>query len=294
MVESNSPSSSDTRSAAVAGASFGALLPLDGLPALAEALGLLDDALLDWLLADASLAELLAVAALLLEELEDDELLLDDDALCSSSEKSISSGGWPSLLLEGSGGMRRSSGCASDSLYTGLEGESRRAVGSGMLSPAELRRRASSLPESEAVLACWLDRSPDSMLGIEVLGWAELLLGIEEELLRLLGGLLWGMLLAVCGLDWLWERLDELLDDCDDELLDDGWDWDCDCEGCAGGCCWVCWLLQPAITALSTTIEARVCQPGGLLCCENTAFRSVIFSLLVRRSAPFGLERSVR
>ncbi|MCW8125141.1 hypothetical protein OQE62_01020, partial [Microbulbifer halophilus] len=74
------------------------------------------------LLADAALseAEALLDAALLLDEaellgLEELEELLDD-AVCCSSEKSTSSGGSPSLSVDGSGGMRRSSAGRSDSL----------------------------------------------------------------------------------------------------------------------------------------------------------------------------------
>ncbi|KUJ82610.1 hypothetical protein AWR36_012555 [Microbulbifer flavimaris] len=94
------------------------------------------------------------------------------------------------------------------------------------------------------------------------------------ELEELLGGM---PLLAVWG--WLWLRLEEeLLEldcdcdcDCDDELGED-----CDCEGCAGGCCCVCWVLQPLMTALSTMAEARVRQPRA--CCSEfrTAIRRVI------------------
>lgn len=91
-------------------------------------------------------------------------------------------------------------------------------------------------------------------------------LGLLDELLE-------GMpVLAVE--DWL--LLEELLDE---EELD--WDWDeeleddWDCDGCAGGCDWVCWLLQPAIVALSATAETRVRQPNS----SSTAFRSVILSL---------------
>ncbi|WP_237058208.1 hypothetical protein [Microbulbifer sediminum] len=68
-----------------------------------------------------------------------------------------------------------------------------------MLSPAELRRLDSSLPESDAVLVCWVDCGPDSILGMEVFGWPLLVLGVEDELLRLLWGLLCGVLLAVLG-----------------------------------------------------------------------------------------------
>lgn len=116
MVASNSPSSSATRSAELAGASFGAPpLRLAGLPEFAWA-PLADAELLlaEVLLAAELLADALLDAALLDEELLDEELL--EDALCSSSEKSTSSGGSPSLLVEGSGGIRRSSGRWSDSL----------------------------------------------------------------------------------------------------------------------------------------------------------------------------------
>ena len=156
-----------------------------------------------------------------------------------------------------------------------------RAVGSGMLSPAELLRRDDSSPLLDAVFASRLDSSPDSIDGIDVFGWLLLVFGIPwlergDELLE-------GMLLAVCG--WLW--LDELLLwleeldwDCDGELEDD-WDWD----GCAGGCCWDCWLLQPVTTALTTTIDASVRQPMPRRKSLGTAFRSVIVSLLTRFGA---------
>ncbi|GAA5524180.1 hypothetical protein Maes01_00734 [Microbulbifer aestuariivivens] len=105
--------------------------------------------------------------------------------------------------------------------------------------------------------------------------------------LSLLPGMLWlddegelgeGMLLAVCG--WLLLRLEEALlelgCDCDGELEDGG-----DCDGCAGGCCWVCWLLQPPTTALNTSTDASVRQPSvrpaGARCADFcTAIRRVI------------------
>lgn len=150
-----------------------------------------------------------------------------------------------------------------------------RALGSGIESAAELCRRLCSSPLLEAVLASWLASLPDSMVGILVFVRLSLLLGMlwlgeeREELLE-------GMLLAVCG--WLWLRLD-------DGLLELGcdWDWDCDdelddwgCDGCAGGCCCVCWLLQPVTTALSTIAEASVRQLS--VCCFElcTAIRRVI------------------
>ncbi|WGL18130.1 hypothetical protein PVT68_07490 [Microbulbifer bruguierae] len=134
-MDSKRPSSSATRSADVIGASLGApLLPLAGLPALDALAGApppegppLAEALC-WALADELLAEellgaLLEALALLEDELLDEELLDELDealllAVCCSSEKSISSGGSPSLLEEGSGGMRESSGGRSESLYT--------------------------------------------------------------------------------------------------------------------------------------------------------------------------------
>lgn len=130
-------------------------------------------------------AELLAEA--LLDEALLEEVLLEE-AVFSSSEKSTSSGGSPSLLLEGSGGIRRSSDGWSDSLYTGDDGLLR-ALESGMPSPAELRRCEDDSPLRDAVLLCWLDSRPDSMLGIEVFGW----------------------LLVAPGMLWLRER-DELVD----------------------------------------------------------------------------------
>ncbi len=150
-----------------------------------------------------------------------------------------------------------------------------------MLSPAELLRRDDSSPLRDAVEASRLDSWPDSMDGIEVFGWLLLVFGMPwlERLDELLEGML---LLAVCG--WLW--LDELLEleeldwDCEGELEDD-WDW----EGCAGGCCWVCWLLQPVTTALTTIADASVRQPMLRRKSLGTAFRSVIVSLLTRSGA---------
>lgn len=184
---SNSPSSSAARSALLAGASFGALLPPPGLPALAccaallEALG--EEALLaDALDADALLAD---------EELLDEDELLDEEALFSSSEKSTSFGGWPLLSLEGSGGISVCSGCGSESLTDGLDDFLVRALGSGMLSLAELllRRLDSSPPLFDAVLLSRLDSRPDSIDGMEALGWLLVLpgipwLGLLEELLE--------------------------------------------------------------------------------------------------------------
>ncbi|WP_160154454.1 hypothetical protein [Microbulbifer sp. ALW1] len=113
------------------------------LGALLEALALLADALLDELLLEEELLEAL------LEEL-DDELL----AVCCSSEKSISSGGSPSLLEEGSGGIRDSSGRRSESLDTGVDGLLL-AVGSSALLLDERERRCDSSPlRDDAVLAC--------------------------------------------------------------------------------------------------------------------------------------------
>jgi len=123
------------------------------------------------------------------------------------------------------------------------------------------------------------------MLGMEEFGCARLL-AVDILGLRLLGELCDGMLLAVDGLDFDWLLL-ELLEDCD-------CDWDCDgeleeledCCGFAGGCCWVCWLLQPPITADSTITETSERQPvagddpgvnafaGSENCCA--IFRSVI------------------
>ncbi|WP_237066687.1 hypothetical protein [Microbulbifer guangxiensis] len=256
---------------------MGALLPPEGPPPLAgepEALLLAAlDALLAELVAEAELLEAL-LAELLLEALLLEELLLEDAAVCSSSEKSISSGGSPSLLVEGSGGMLLSSGRRSDSLYTGDDGWLFRAVGSGMESDAELWRRLCSSPLLAAVVASRLASLPDSMVGMLVFVRLSLLFGMlwlgeeREELLE-------EVLLAVCG--WLWLRLE-------DGLLGLGcdWDWDCEdelddgCWGWAGGCCWVCWVLQPAITALSTMTEARVRQLR--VCCvePGTAIRRVI------------------
>lgn len=166
----------------------------EALALLLDALLLLDDELLD-------------------EELLEEELLLDDAlAVCCSSEKSISSGGSPSLLEDGSGGMRDSSGRWSESVYTGEDSPRLLLLGSELLLD-DRERLLDSSPELEAVRACSLERSPDSILGIELLGCAGLLavetLGLELELLGELGD---GMLLAVDGLE--------------DELLED--DWDCD------------------------------------------------------------------
>lgn len=224
MVESNSPSSSATRSADDAGASLGAP-PLceAGPPALERAPPAAEGCPpAEALLAEAALseAEALLDAALLLEEallellgLEELEEALLDDAVCSSSEKSTSSGGSPSLSVDGSGGMRLSCGRWSDSLYTGEE-RSPRAVGSGMLSPAErLRREEDCSPLREAVLSLLLDSLPELMVGMLELGWLLLVLpgmpwlGWLDELLD---GIL---LLAVC--DWLWLLLEELDCDCD-------------------------------------------------------------------------------
>ncbi|WP_193164962.1 hypothetical protein [Microbulbifer hainanensis] len=133
MVELNSPSRSATRSAVVAGASLGAPpLRLAGLPALAWApppwaladweAGLLAEALLsagELFAGEALLAEALLLDALLDDELLEDELLdeeLLEEAVFSSSEKSTSFGGSPSLLLDGSGGILRSSARRSESL----------------------------------------------------------------------------------------------------------------------------------------------------------------------------------
>ncbi|WP_143735671.1 hypothetical protein [Microbulbifer mangrovi] len=156
--------------------------------------------------------------------------------------------------------MRESSGRWSESLYTGVDGLPL-ALGSCALLLDERERRSDSGPLLDAVDACWLERSPDSILGMEVFGCEGLLDVDMLGLLRLLLGELGdGILLAVEGLDFDW--LDDELDDCD-------WDWDCDeldgldgdfCCGCAGGCCCVCWFLQPLITAARTTTEARACQ----------------------------------
>ncbi|MBN8432433.1 hypothetical protein JF535_16445 [Microbulbifer salipaludis] len=246
-MDSNCPSSSATRSAELAGASFGAgLPPLAGLPVLEALAGAppspacpLADALacpppwapegelLDALLG-APLLDALAGALLLDEALLDDALLLEaleelDEALlavCCSSEKSISSGGSPSLLEEGSGGMRVSCGRSSDSLYTGVDGFLL-AMGSSALLLGSRERRSDSSPVSEAVLDCSLERSADSMLGKEVFGCAGLLAVDMLGLRLLLGELGDGMLLAVDGLDC--DLLEDELDDCD-------CDCDCDCE----------------------------------------------------------------
>lgn len=263
MVESNSPSSSATRSAELAGASLGAPLPAGGEPAglLAPPWAVAGVPPLGWpppdcpLLDDgealagepleALLGALLAEEALeLLEALLEDELLaelveeLEEELLAvfCSSEKSTSSGGSPSLFDEGSGGIRDSS-LRSDSEYTGVDWLRLSAVGSEALLD-ERERWLDSSPLSDAVLACWLERSPDSILGIDVFG-CELLLAVDILGLRLLGELCDGELLAVDGLDCDWLELDDCDWDCDcdcdgDDELDDG------CCGCAGGCCWVC------------------------------------------------------
>lgn len=206
---------------------------LDG-ELLEALLGALLEALAEALLADALLLDDALLLEALLEEL-DDELL----AVCCSSEKSISSGGSPSLLEDGSGGMRDSSGRRSESLYTGVDGLPL-AVGSSALLLDERERREDSSPLREAVLDSLLERSPDSILGNEVFGCAWLLEVDMLGLRLLLGELGDGMLLAVDGLED--DLLDDELDDCD-------CDWDCDeldeldcdfCCGCAGGCCCVC------------------------------------------------------
>ncbi|WP_288132670.1 hypothetical protein [Microbulbifer sp.] len=175
----------------------------EALEALLGALLLLEEALLD--------------DALLEAELLDEELLLDDAlAVCSSSEKSISSGGSPSLLEDGSGGIRDSSARWSESVYTGEDSPRLLLLGSALLL-ARCERLLDCSPLLEDALACSLERSPDSILGIELLGCEGLLaveiLGLELELLGELGD---GMLLAVDGLE--------------DELLEDDCDWDCDCD----------------------------------------------------------------
>ncbi|MFD1215154.1 hypothetical protein [Microbulbifer celer] len=184
----------------------------EALEALLGALLLLEEALLDDALLEAEL----------LDELLDEELLLDDAlAVCSSSEKSISSGGSPSLLEDGSGGIRDSSARWSESVYTGEDSPRLLLLGSALLGSALLLARCERLldcsPLLEDALACSLERSPDSTLGIELLGCEGLLaveiLGLELELLGELGD---GMLLAVDGLE--------------DELLEDDCDWDCDCD----------------------------------------------------------------
>lgn len=229
------------------GASSGAPLPLGGAPAeLAEAEAgepLAGEPLLAWealddgeLLAgellDALLGALLEADALALldEELlldELDELALELEleleellALCCSSEKSISSGGSELLSLdEGSGGVRESSGRWSESEYTGVDWLLVLAVGSSALL-CERERRLDSSPLLDAVFAWSLERSADSILGIDEFGCARLL-AVDMLGLRLLGELCDGILLAVDGLDC--ERLEllELLEDCD---------WDCDGE----------------------------------------------------------------
>ncbi|WP_105101865.1 hypothetical protein [Microbulbifer pacificus] len=169
---------------------------LDGELLLALLGAPLAEALLALLLEDA----LLALADELEEELEDEleeELLL---AVCCSSEKSISSGGCPSLLDEGSGGIRDSSGRWSESLYTGVDG-SPLAVGSPSLLLRERDCLDDSSPLRDDVLDCWLERSPDSILGSELFGCARLLAVDMLGLRLLLGELGDGMLLAVDGLD---------------------------------------------------------------------------------------------
>lgn len=147
-----------------------------------------------------------------------------------------------------------------------------------MLSPAELRRWDDcSLPD--AVLAESLDSRPDSMDGRSMLGCCEELLDgelLDDELLD-------GELLAVCG----WLRLEELL--LDDEL-DCDWDGELedDCDGCAGGCDWVCWLLQPTMAALNTVTETSVRQPIDCRIFLRTAFLSVILFLLRRPAGAVG------
>ncbi len=251
----------------------GELLDGELLEALLGAL-LLEEALADELLLDDALLEELAEE---LDEELDEELLL---AVFSSSEKSISSGGSPSLLEEGSGGMRDSSERWSESLYTGVD-ELLLAVGSSALLLEERERRLDSSPSREAVLDSLLERSPDSMLGKEVFGCAWLLDVDMLGLRLLLGELGDGILLAVDGLDC--DLLEDELEDCD-------CDCDCDCEGldeldfdcccgCAGGCCWVCWFLQPLMTAAITTTEARVCQRKPM------DLSSVFFECRVKRCA---------
>lgn len=162
-----------------------------------------------------------------------------------------------------------------------------------MLSPAErLRREDDCSPLRDALLSLLLGCPPLavgmfalgclplSMVGMPWLGWLLVLPGIPW--LDWLDELLDGMLLAVC--DWLWLLLDELLElldcdcDCDEELEED-----CDCDGFAGGCCCVCWLLQPpATTAPSTITDASVRHLALLRKSSNTAFRSDILSLLKR------------
>lgn len=110
--------------------------------------------------------------------------------------------------------MRESSGRRSESLYTGVDGLPL-AVGScALLLLDERERRDDSSPLREAVEACSLERSPDSILGIEVFG-CDGLLEVDILGLRLLLGELGdGILLAVDGLDLDWLEEDEL-DDCD-------------------------------------------------------------------------------
>lgn len=153
-----------------------------------------------------------------------------------------------------------------------------------MLSLAELLRREDFSPLLEELAVCWLDSRPDSMLGMDELG----LLGLEAPGMPWLGelGELLEGILAVCG----WLERDELLDE-----LDWDCDWDCDeldddCEGCAGCCDCVCWLLHPAMTTLSTTTEASVCQPTPCRAFLSTAFPVVIVSLLRRVDGAFRLR----
>ncbi|MCK7598488.1 hypothetical protein M0G74_14500 [Microbulbifer sp. CAU 1566] len=105
--------------------------------------------------------------------------------------------------------------------------------------------------------------------------------------LLLLGELGEGILLAVDGLDldWLLEELDDCDCDCDCEELEE---LDLDCDGCAGGCCCVCWFLQPLITAASTTTDARVCQRSLCLAADAGVKRFAIF----RNAISFLLMRS--
>ena len=197
--------------------------------------------------------------------------------------------------------MRESSGRRSESLYTGVDGL-RLAVGSSALLLDERERRSDSSPLFEAVLLSWLERSADSMLGNDVFGWAWLLDVDTLGLRLLLGELGDGILLAVDGLDldWLEEELDDCDCDCDCDELDA---LDCDfCCGCAGGCCCVCWFLQPLITAASTTIDARDCKrkPMGFcsgvsaLCVKRCAiFRNTMSYLLMRSRAAAKSRRPV-
>ena len=95
--------------------------------------------------------------------------------------------------------MRDSSGRWSESVYTGVDSLLLAVASAGLLA---LERRLDSSPLSdEAVLASWLERSLDSMLGMEVFGCARLL-AVDMLGLRLLGELCDGILLAVDGLDF--------------------------------------------------------------------------------------------